>query len=93
MANRKSPAEQIEAARQMLARAQARQRATDTRQKIVLGGLLISWVRDDERVKRALLNRIGETHLREQDADVLADFLNELRGSVQGAHRSEQVQQ
>lgn len=93
MANRKSPLEQIEAAKQMLARAQARQRASDTRAKIVLGGLLISWLRDDERVRRALLNRISEKPLRDQDLDVLADFLSELRDGTKGVQLPEQVQQ
>jgi hypothetical protein len=93
VANRKTPAEQIEAARQMLARAQQRQRAADTRSKIVLGGLLISWLRDDERVRRALLNRINEKPLREQDLEVLVDFLNELRDSMPAAQQQPMVQQ
>lgn len=75
---RKNFLEQVEAARAALARAQARQRQHDTRAKIVLGGYLLAWMRDDHRVRQALAARLSERPLRPQDADVLAPLLSEI---------------
>lgn len=89
--NRKTPQQQIEAARASLARAQARQRQANTREKIVLGGLLLSWLRSDEKARHALLSRIAEYPLREQDADVLAELISQLHASVPDAQPQSQV--
>jgi len=77
---RKSPQEQIDAARKALARAQVRQRALDARRKIVLGGMLLAWLREDDRVRRALLSRLAAKPPRDQDAEVIEAVLDEFRG-------------
>lgn len=75
---RRNPLEQLEAARSALQRAQARQRQADTRARVILGGYLLAWMRDDHRVRQALAARLSERPLRPQDADALAPLLDSL---------------
>lgn len=89
---RLTPAEQIAAAKEQLARAQRRQRAHDTRSKVVLGGFTLAWVRSDTQAARALLQHMNAHPPRAQDIDALADVRDELmqlvraNGSGQPAH-------
>lgn len=90
---RLSPAEQIAAAREALARARRRQRAHDTHSKVVLGGYVLAWMRNDQQTARALLHRMNTQAPRPQDMDALADVRQELielvrnSGNAQPAHR------
>jgi len=88
---RKTPDQQIAAAREMLARAQARQRQMDTRVKIIAGALTLSWLREDPRAARAFMMYMEAHKVREQDAEVLADLLLELREVVRTAQQAAQV--
>lgn len=90
---RLTPTEQIAAARGALARAQRRQRAHDTRSKVVLGGYMLSWVRSDRAAAQALLQRMNAAPPRVQDMDALAEVREELKqlarasGNDQPAYR------
>jgi len=75
---RLTPAEQIQAAREALARAQRRQRQHDTRGKVVLGGYVLAWVRSDPQAARMLLQRLNHRPPRSQDMDALAETRAEL---------------
>lgn len=75
---RLTPAEQIVAAREALARAQRRQRSADTRSKVVLGGYVLAWVRSDPQAARLLLQRLNQRPPRAQDMDALEDTRSEL---------------
>ena len=80
MATRKNPQQAIDAARAALQRAQLRQRAVDTRTKIIFGGLFLSWLRDDRRVVDSLAKRLAEKPIRPQDEDAIQSVFEELRG-------------
>jgi len=75
---RLSPAEQIAAAKEALARAQRRQRAHDTRSKVVLGGYVLSWARSNKQAAQSLLQQLNTNPPRDQDIEALADIRNEL---------------
>lgn len=75
---RLTPQEQIQAAKEALARAQRRQRTHDTRSKIILGGFALNWVRNDPQAAKALLYRMNGHPPRPQDMDALADVREEL---------------
>jgi hypothetical protein len=75
---RLTPTEQIQAAKAALQRAQGRQRAYDARSKIILGGLILSWVRQDVNAAQTLLHHINSHPPRRQDIDALTDIRNEL---------------
>ncbi|WP_162988203.1 hypothetical protein [Alcaligenes aquatilis] len=83
---RKTPQEQIAAARAALARAQARQRQHDTRSKIILGGYILSWVRSDVDAAKKLLLRLNSAPPREQDRDALAIVRDELRSILRNCN-------
>lgn len=83
---RKTPAEQIQAAKEALARAQRRQRAHDTRAKIVLGGFVLAWARADQQTARMLLQRLNSEPPREQDREALAEVRNELMQMVRSSN-------
>lgn len=82
---RLTPAEQIQAARAALVRAQRRQHAHDTRSKIVLGGAVLAWVRKDVRAAQALLRYLDATPSRPQDVDALTRVRDELSHIVGAA--------
>lgn len=75
---RLTPEEQIQAAKEALARAQRRQRAHDIRSKVVLGGFALNWVRNDPQAAKALLQRMNGHPPRPQDMDALAEVREEL---------------
>lgn len=75
---RLSPQQQIAAAKEQLARAQRRQRAHDTRSKVVLGGYVLSWVRSNTQAAQSLLQQLNAKPPRPQDQDALADVRQEL---------------
>lgn len=75
---RLTPAEQIQAAKAALQRAQRRQRAHDTRSKIVLGGFVLSWARSNRQAAQALLQHMNAAPPRAQDVDALVEVRNEL---------------
>lgn len=83
---RKTPQEQIAAAREALARAQLRQRQHDTRGKIILGAYVLSWVRSDADAAQKLLLRLNSVPPREQDCDALAVVRDELRSIVRNTN-------
>ncbi|MFT0850465.1 hypothetical protein VRY85_06755 [Achromobacter sp. F4_2707] len=82
---RLTPAQQIQAAKQALARAQQRQRQHDTRSKIVLGGLIMNWVRNDPSAARSVLAHMRSAKLRDQDIQALQDIHDELAQIVKAA--------
>lgn len=82
---RLSPAEQIQAAKAALQRAQARQRQHDTRSKIILGGYVLSWIRSDVDAAQKLLQRLNSVPPREQDREALAVVRDELRSIVRSS--------
>lgn len=88
---RKNPNEQIAAAREMLARAQARQRQADTRTKIVTGALCLNWLRKDVRAAHAFLAHIQANRVRDQDAELLAELFAELRAIILTAQQQSQA--
>ena len=75
---RLNPAEQIAAAREALARAQRRQRAHETRSKVVLGGYVLAWVRSNKQAAQDLLQQLNAHPPRSQDMDALAEIRQEL---------------
>lgn len=83
---RLSPAEQIQAAKAALQRAQARQRQHDARSKIILGGYVLAWTRSDVDAAQKLLLRLNSVPPREQDRDALAVVRDELRSIVRNAN-------
>ncbi len=82
---RLTPAQQIQAAKQALARAQQRQRQHDTRSKIVLGGLILNWIRSDTNAAKSVLAHMRSAKLRDQDVQALQDIHDELVQMVKAA--------
>lgn len=80
---RKSPEQQIQDARAALARAQQRQRANETRSKIVIGSLAQKWLIANPQAARAFAGYLRGIELREQDRDVVEDFVQELNLQAQ----------
>ena len=85
---RKTPQEQIYAARDMLRKAQARQRQADVRSKIVLGALAIGWLRSNPRAAEAFNGYLNHISIREQDAEVVAEFLSSIATNTVSANQS-----
>ena len=75
---RKTPCEQVAAARDMLRRAQTRQRQADTRTKIVLGALMMGWLQKNAHAAQAFNGYINNISVRDQDMEVIADFLSKI---------------
>lgn len=75
---RKSPSEQIADAKAALARAMQRQRASETRQKIVLGAMTHKWLASNEQAARAFSGFLRTQEIREQDKDALEPFMQNL---------------
>lgn len=71
-------ARMIDAANALQREARAVKRQADTREKIILGGCLIRYAREDETVREWMLGLV-EKRLNARDQGALGDLVAELR--------------
>ena len=81
--------QQIAEAQAKLARLKTRQKASDTRRKIIVGAIVTTEALKDPKISRWLATTLRKNTTREVDQKEIADLLAELDARAQSAGGSE----
>lgn len=79
----RTPSQQIAELEARIARLKAKDRALETGQKIVLGGMLINAARTDQKLARWVIDEAAKAITRKIDQVRIAPLLDELKATAE----------